>query len=247
MGKRPSGGSNASARPAKKTKAEESVLGDMLESEKDTIASISWWDPVMEQLDKMFETHPNLSDWFLAEFPNLEDRVQLANDLGKAFPLPQGEVLSNDFTPGIKTWQLWQACFHPQAGNKGLVIREFMKNLVQLVLLEGPKTDASKMPGVEFPVLQPLVPTYFDKEWSTSTIVEGAYECQSLGFVKGWTRGLAFLTAAYLIYNNELVDYYEDKMPTQFKNFCVLKALVPENAGSEIDRIASNRGCLVHL
>lgn len=195
MGKRPSGGSNASARPAKKTKAEESVLGDMLESEKDTIASISWWDPVMEQLDKMFETHPNLSDWFLAEFPNLEDRVQLANDLGKAFPLPQGEVLSNDFT------------------------------LVQLVLLEGPKTDASKMPGVEFPVLQPLVPTYFDKEWSTSTIVEGAYECQSLGFVKGWTRGLAFLTAAYLIYNNELVDYYDSSRTSACSKLWCLRTL----------------------
>lgn len=247
MGKRASNG-NASGRAPKKIKGDESgVLSDQVENEKGAIASLSWWDPVMESLDTIFETHTSLSNWLSKEFPTPEARLEMAKELKDAFPLPEGEVLSNDFGPGIKTWALWQACFHPQAGNKGLVVRDFMKNLIQLVLLGGPKTDASKLPGVEFPVVQELVPAYFESEWKTSTVIDGAYECQSLGFIKGWTRALAFLTAGWLIITHELVDYYKDKMPTQFQNFCVLKALVPENAGSEIDRIAANRGCLVLL
>lgn len=242
MGKRASGGGgNVSARSAKKAKSEDGI-GELVDKERDTIAHLPWWDDVMKSLDEMMVSHDGLPNFFMARFPDLDSRKEFAQELSQAFPLPDGECLSNDFTPGIKTWAIWQGCFHIQGGNKGVVISEYMKNLVMLILTQGCKTDATRTPGVEFPVLQPLVPAYFEVEWKTASIVPKTYECQGLAFTKGWTRSLGFLTAAYLILKHELVEFYQKSLPNQYRSFCVLKGLVPENARSELDCITANRG-----
>ncbi|CAK9104678.1 Uncharacterized protein SCF082_LOCUS48825, partial [Durusdinium trenchii] len=241
MGKRASGGGgNVSARSAKKAKSEDGI-GELVDKERDTIAHLPWWDDVMKSLDEMMVSHDGLPNFFMARFPDLDSRKEFAQELSQAFPLPDGECLSNDFTPGIKTWAIWQGCFHIQGGNKGVVISEYMKNLVMLILTQGCKTDATRTPGVEFPVLQPLVPAYFEVEWKTASIVPKTYECQGLAFTKGWTRSLGFLTAAYLILKHELVEFYQKSLPNQYRSFCVLKGLVPENARSELDCITANR------
>ena len=240
--KRPSNGSTSSGRPAKRGKAEDGVA-ELLDAERDQISHLSWWPTVMLDLDNIISTHSSLATFFVKEFPDLDSRKKLAEDLMGAFPLPEGSNLSGpDFTPGLKNWALWQACFHVQAGNKGLLIAEYTKNLIQLVLIQGCKTDATKCAGVEFPVLQQLVPAYFDQEWKCEEIIPGTFQCQSLGFTKGWTRALCFLTAGYLLHKHGLVQEYKDKMPSQFASFCLLKGLVVENSGTEIDRIKANRG-----
>ena len=73
-------------------------------------------------------------------------------------------------------------------------------------------------------------------------IIPGTYQCQSLGFTKGWSKAICFLTAAYLLQKHGLVEEYRDKMPSQFQSFCLLKGMVVETAGSEIDRTRANRG-----
>ena len=216
MGKRGSNG-GASARAPKKAKNGDDGLAELVDQQGDAIASLPWWDTVMDDLDSMMKKHRNMSSYFMETFPTKSARVDLATELADAFPVPDGETLSSDYSPGVKNMAIWQACFHVQGGNRGLVIAEYFKNLVQLVFLRGCRTDASKMPGVEYPVIQPLVETYFDEKWESDKVIMDyeTYEAQTVGFVKGWTRCLAFLTAAYLIIKHDLLDFYRDKMPTE--------------------------------
>eukprot|EP00435_Cladocopium_sp_Y103_P057719 s123_g20.t1 len=151
MGKRASGG-NA-------TKTTDDGLAELVDQQKDTIASLPWWETVMNDLDTMMKQHRNMSSYFMETYPTMSARVDFATELADAFPVPDGETLSSDYSPGVKNIAMWQACFHVQGGNRGLVIAEYFKNLVQLVLIRGCRTDASKMPGVEYPVIQPLVET----------------------------------------------------------------------------------------
>ena len=244
MGKRPSNG-NASARAPKKTKTGDDGLAELVDQQHDIISSLVWWNTVMDDLDAMMKKHRNMSSYFMETFPTMSARVELATQLADAFPLPDGETLSSDYSPGVKNIAIWQACFHVQGGNRGLIIAEYFKNLVQLVLLRGCRTDASKMPGVEYPVIQPLIESYFDVAWESEKVIDGTFEAQTVGFVKGWTRSLAFLTCAHLIIKHDLVDFYREKMPSEYASFCLIKALVPEGMQNEVDRIAANRGYLV--
>ena len=242
MGKRPSNGSaNASKGKVAKTKGGDE-LNDQMEKERETIASIPWWGSVMDEVDRIFLQYSSVSEYLHAIYPDLDGRKKFTDLLLAAFPC--GEALSGDFEPGIKTFALWQICWHVQAGNKGLVVRESMKNLVALVLSQGCKTDASTSPGVEFPVLQPLVTNYFEKPWETAVIQDKTFECQSIGFIKGWTRATAFLFAAHLIMKNELIDFYKTKLPKQYSSFCALKGMVSADFTSELQRIQANRGGL---
>ena len=244
MGKRASNG-NASARASKKAKGGDDGLAELVDQQQDAIASLPWWEVVMTDLETMLAKYRNMSAYFMETFPTKSDRVDFAAELAEAFPLPDGETLSSDYTPGVKQIAIWQTCFHVQGGNRGLVIAEYFKNLVQLVFLRGCRTDASKMPGVEYPVIQPLIEGYFDVAWESEKVMDDTFEAQTVGFVKGWTRCLAFLTCAHLIIKHDLVDFYRDKMPSEYASFCIIKALVPEGMQNEVDRIAANRGYLV--
>ena len=244
MGKRGSNGSTtASSKKAKGKSSDE--LSDMVEKEKEVIETLPWWGEVISDVEKTLADFGGVSDFLNKTYPDSTARKEFAEKLAEAFPIPAGQKLSNDFTRGVKNFSLWQVCTHVQAGNKGMVISEYMKNLVSLVLIQGCKTDASTTPGVEYPVLQPLCLEYFDQKWDMEELQPGVFACQSLGFTKGWTRGCAFVFAASMILKHNLVDFYKDKLPRQYESFCMLKGLVPEEYKSEMDRIQANRGFLV--
>lgn len=204
--------------------------------------SIPWWSQALELLEKILGD-TGASEYFVKKYSSVDDRREFAQSIKAAFPLPDNEPLSQgNYSPGLQTLQAWQTCFHIQAGNKGLIANEVFTTLVQLILLEGFKSDAATVPGTEYLVIQPLVPVYFETVWETPELVRGSFGAHSVGFVKGWTRCLALTTALHIILELELVDYYREHMPSQFRSFCILKAMVPANAGSEVERIAANRG-----
>ncbi|CAK9095039.1 unnamed protein product [Durusdinium trenchii] len=234
--KRPSNGT--SNRAPKKPKALDD-LGDAVEKEKDVIATLPFWDTLMNQVDETFTKFGSISEFFMKSFPTLEERKALSQTLIDHFGAT--ETLDSDFTAGIKSFGLWQICPRIEAGNKGLVINQFHKHLIMLILIQGPRTDAATSPGVEYPVIQPLVEAYFDTPWETSSLQAGTYDCQSIGFVKGWTRCVAALFAAHLLIQNDLVEHYRDHLPEAYKNFCLLKGLVTADYASELDRINANR------
>ena len=241
--KRPSNGSsNGSSRPAKKGKSSDD-LSDMVEREKDVIATMPFWDTLMKAMDDMFTNYGSVSEFFMQKYPTLDDRKDLSQKLMENFP--HVEPLSPcDWTPGVKNIALWQLCFHLEAGNKGLVVHDFMKSLVQLILIQGPRTCAQTQAGVEFMVIQPLIPCYFPEEWQTAKLVDDTFDCQSVGFTKGWTRSLASLYAAHLILEFDLIEHYQKELPKSFANFCTIKGMVTGEYASEIDRITANRGAL---
>ena len=244
MGKRPSNGSTTASTKKSKGKSPDE-LNDMVEKEKEVIETLPWWGQVISDIDNTLTDFGGVSDFLQKTYPDSTARKEFSAKLAEAFPIPAGEKISKDFSSGVKNFTLWQVCTHVQAGNKGMVISEYMKNLVSLVLLQGCKTDASTTPGVEYPVLQPLCLEYFEEKWEMETLQPGVFACQSVGFTKGWTRGCAFVFAASLILKHNLVDFYKEKLPRQYASFCMLKGLVPEEYKSEMDRIQANRGFLV--
>lgn len=192
MGKRPSNGSTTAS--SKKSKGKSSdELNDMVEKEKEVIETLPWWGQVISDIDNTLTDFGGVSDFLQKTYPDSTARKEFSAKLAEAFPIPAGEKISKDFSSGVKNFTLWQVCTHVQAGNKGMVISEYMKNLVSLVLLQGCKTDASTTPGVEYPVLQPLCLEYFEEKWEMETLQPGVFACQSVGFTKGWTRGCAFV------------------------------------------------------
>lgn len=246
--KRNSGASNGSCKKAKTGGKAGDELADMVEKEREMIAALPWWGDVMDDMDKIFTEHGGVSEFLSKRFPTSGDRKDFSEELIRNFPVPDEGMLSNDFGVGIKSFHLFQICWHVQAGNKGLVISDFMKNLVSLVLLQGAKTDATMMAGTEFPVLQPLCLEFFDTKWDTEPLQPqgvACYESQSLAFTKGWTRGCAFVFAAFMIMKHGLVDFYRDKLPKQYITFCLLKGMVSGDFATESDRIQGNRGAWV--
>ena len=244
------GSNGGDAEKAKKPKGAAANDGGLEQAAQAAISAygdLPWWNAAMNLLDEILMSGCGASDWLCRRYPGLEQRTAFAEQVRETFPLPADTHLSWDFSPGLKTFQIWQVCYHVQAGHKGMIPNEFFKPLVMLILLEGCKTDASCLAGVEYPVLAPLVPSYFDTLWTTATIMSNTYDCQSVGFVKGWSRGLAMVTAAHIMIELDLWDYYRQHMPQQFKSYCVLKGMVPERMGTQVEQISANRGYLEEL
>ena len=241
MGKRGVGSEAATSKPKRKASQE---LGDLdVTKALQASESLPWWPKAVELLNKIM-SDKGAADFFLKEYPTAEARKEFAETLKDAFPLPAGESFSKDYSPRIKTIQTWQTCYHPQGGNKGLIPNEYFQNLCILILLEGMKTDAAVIPGTEYLVLGPLCPLYFDEAWETAELEKNAFQAQSVGFVKGWSRSLAMCTVAYILVQLDLVQYYRDHLPAQFRSFCCMKGMVPAETASEVERIAANRSCL---
>ena len=237
--------SGANASDAKRAKSQAPADGGLEQAAQEAVTSagnLPWWTAAMEQLNNILEEGVGASEWLLEQFPTQEKREAFATELWKSFPCPEGVTLSKDLSPGVKTFQLWQVCYHVQAGNKGMVPNEYFKPLVQLILLEGCKTDASTIPGVEYPVITDLVPAFFKEPWKTGSLVGETYDYQSIAFIKGWTRCLGMVLAAKILIDLGAVDYYKQHMPEQFKSFCVLKGMAPQRAGTAAEQISANRG-----
>ena len=192
----------------------------------------------------MFSNFGSVHEYFLQTYPTFEDRKKFSQRLIDHFPAAEALSLP-EWTPGVKNIALWQLRFHVEAGNKGLVIQEFMKNLVMLMLIQGPRANAKTQAGVEYLVIQPLVPCYFAEPWQTDLIQVGTFECQSVAFTKGWTRSLAALYAAEPLMGLDLIDHYKNRLSSSYENFCNLKGMVSGEFANELDRINANRSSLV--
>eukprot|EP00435_Cladocopium_sp_Y103_P005239 s5105_g1.t1 len=99
-------------------------------------------------MNQMFSNFGSVNDFFMT----FEDRKKLTQKLLENFP-EKDPLSPADWSPGVKTISLWQLCFHVESGNKGLVIQEFMRNLVMLMLIQGPRTNALTQAGVEYMIL----------------------------------------------------------------------------------------------
>ena len=245
MGKRGNSDPGAGKQKASRKGSSNDVEADAQAARAAAAAqSIPWWPQALELLEKILGD-TGASEYFLKKYDSIDHRREFALKIKTEFPLLGEERFSpGSFTPGLQTLQAWQCCYHIQGGNKGLIANENFTTLVQIILLEGFKSDAATVPGTEYLVIQPLIPVYFDTVWETPELEPNTFGAHSVGFVKGWSRCLALTTALHIILELDLVQYYRDHMPSQFRSFCILKAMVPANASSEVERIASNRGRL---
>ena len=247
MGKRGAGADSGAAK-AKASKVPRRNSTDEVDSQvaKALVAAeaIPWWGDATLLLEKILGNR-GAAHFFETKFPNVEARKALAERFLQAFPLPSSQTLSSDLSSGVKTLQFWQTCWHPQGGNRGMASNDVFSSLVQLILLQGFKTDASLLAGTEYPVLQAVQPVYFDSPWDTPELVPNTMGLNSVALLKGWTRCLAMTTAAFIITELNVVDYYKQQLPEQYQSYCVMKGMVPSGGGgSEIDRIAAHRGSL---
>ena len=178
MPKRPSNGST-SGRGAKKPKSDDG-LPELTDAERDQISHLEWWPTVMNDLDEMMSKHTSLATFFVKEFPDLDSRKKLAQDLLEAFPVPDGVCLSTDLSPGIKNWAVWQGCFHVQAGNKGCCLRSTLATWCSWCWCK----DAGLMP----PGVQGWSSLSYNLSWLLTSTKSGFVMISSPGHtsVKAW-------------------------------------------------------------
>lgn len=234
-GKRANVGGGATTTPAKKGKsmAASPAVPDTL----DKPSSLSWVDAVMERFDREMEIHNDPLTWMAECVPDLKAH---AEGLDNQFPPIDEANYIKDFEPGTKQLRLWQMGFAAQYGNKGMVQLDTMRNLVELILVNGFKTNTLQ-PGVEALVICQPNPLFWNGSLELVSLHDDMLPICSVAFVKGWTRCLAAHIVAHLLIKMELTDTVKTTHPMLFDSLCVIHANIVVFS-SEADRIDANRG-----
>ena len=148
MGKRGNSDPGAGKQKASRKGSSNDVEADAQAARAAAAAqSIPWWPQALELLEKILGD-TGASEYFLKKYDSIDHRREFALKIKTEFPLPGEERFSpGSFTPGLQTLQAWQCCYHIQGGSKGLIANENFTTLVQIILLEGFKSDAATVPG----------------------------------------------------------------------------------------------------
>jgi hypothetical protein len=194
----------------------------------------------MDLFDKEMESCGDPLKWLVeCAAPDLKAH---AEGLDNQFPPIAGAEYITNFEHGTKLVRLWQMGFATQYGNKGMVQLDTMRNLVELVLVNGFKSN-TLVPGVEALVICQPNPAFWNGSLELVPLHDDMLPIGSVAFVKGWTRSLAAHIVASLLIKLEIVDAVKDNHPVLFTSLCGIYANVAVFR-SEADRIDANRGAL---
>lgn len=234
-GKRAVGGGNTTT-PAKKVRPGVSA-SPAASASVERPSSLAWVDEVMCKFDKDMEICGDPLKWCDETVPNLLAHAQA---LDHCFPPIDGADYIKDFDHGTKLVRLWQMGFTVHYGNKGMVPLDTLRNLVELILVNGFKSNTLQ-PGVEALVICQPNPVFWQGSLELTPLHADMLPIASVAFVKGWTRSLAAHIVATLLIRMEIVDTVKDTHPVLFSSLCGIYANVCPFS-SEVERIDANRG-----
>ena len=229
MGKR---GSGASAGPPKKKTSKESIKdGDTAiqvpNDIKATFVVNPWLGKVLERFDAEWKQHQDIVLILEHFFPNEQEELAWSNFLSQTFPA-ESEVtyLSADemdsacqvyLRPFMLSWKR-------EAGNKGYVMQENFRNLIQLILAKGFETSSS-IAGVELPVCSEHHSKLIQHTaMHMPTIEDGCLPANSISMIKGWSRACAMHLVLKLCCEVGILDPYMKYLGDRVKGFSTVYA-----------------------
>ena len=188
-----------------------------------------WVGPVLSILADIHRKGEGLNEWLehKISLPGAENWVSLVD---QAFPpLPNVAYLREADTqhPGSKLLRLWQLGVHPDTGNAGLMVQEETECLVQLMCINGFRTDASVHQGVE-KLASRCAETSFQEAHSqifSFTSKKSLAPVFSCWHIKGWKRPICALSIATVLAEADLATTMQENCPELFDSFCCVHAV----------------------
>ena len=230
MGKRGSGASSTG--PPKKKASRESIKdGDTAipvpNDIKATFVVNPWLGKVLERFDAEWKQHQDIVVILEHFFPNEQEQLAWSNFLSETFPAESDvEYLSADemeeacqvhLRPFMLSWKR-------EAGNKGYVMQENFRNLIQLILAKGFETSSS-IAGVEMPVISKHHAKLIQGAAMHMPIIEpDCAPANSISLIKGWSRACAMHLVLKLCCEVGILDQYMKYLGGKVNGFSTVYA-----------------------
>jgi hypothetical protein len=232
----------------KKMKTGEDGLQDILETAefKSAAASMTWVSEVMEKAELLLHEYGGPVEALNCAFKTQADKVEWAKQLEVFLPNIPGEKYIEAWSEGTKSFKVWQASWHKQAGNSGFVDNEKIIKLINIILVRGLRTDPKLYPGTEYPTLaKPELKFSSDAGFcgipmdSASSFDDGSLGVGGVHFGKGWKRLLAAQIALYVSFLTNHMDDLLANVDVK-RSFQVVKCYFYNKSAAEL--IDLNRG-----
>ena len=238
MGKRGSG-QGASGGPKKKLSKENIKDGDagvpVSPDIKATFVVNPWLSKVLERFDAEWKQHQDIEElsWskFLSDTFPAEADVEYLSENGC-----EDTACRTYLRPFMLSWKR-------EAGNKGYVMQESFRNLMQLILAKGFETS-SDIPGVELPVCS----RHHEKliagtQMHMPTIEDDCLGANTISMIKGWSRTCAMHLVLKLCTELGILDQYLKYLGGKASGFSTIHAnFRPCKDSGNQDIIDMNRG-----
>lgn len=201
------------------------------------LASTEYFEAAMQELDSILTTYGSLPKWLDELYPDADARAELALHLDQLLP-EENNVLymkDGDWTVGPKCARLYMFGWHVNMGNKGLMVDDYMKNLVSLIMAQGFRTDPC-LPGTEALVVCAPDERLFDDQnlLAINTVKDGLMKSHSVAFVKGWARTVCALSTVLIFDKLGIWDKLPKAVKASFSTaHCVVARF--DNATAMVD------------
>jgi hypothetical protein len=170
-----------------------------------------WAGKVLERYDEVMAQHGDAISFLESTMPTNQARLEHAAYLDEMFPADPNPVwpyITNWDTKGPKLLRPYHLSWHKQAGNKGFIYRDKLRNLVTLIMAKGFLTNP-EIPGVELPIITNPNPAFFNPvEFEFPSLENGLVDVGGVHCVKGWTRGVGLHVFIQLLKMDGLMDTF---------------------------------------
>ncbi|CAK8986676.1 unnamed protein product [Durusdinium trenchii] len=223
MGKRPSGGGGGSAK--KTQKGSEAAALAVPQATAATFVMNPWLQKPLDAFDGLWREHQDICGILESLFPNEAAESHWAKFLAETFP-DEDDV---DYIAHYPA-QAEMVCLRPyqlswkrDTGNKGWVMQDSFRNLLQLVLAKGFLTDP-RTPGVESPVCSPHHEKLVFKKPYMPQIEPFRLDASSVSWIKGWTRSCCLHVCVKLVVDTGILEPWLAFLGDAKKTFSTIRA-----------------------
>ena len=230
MGKRGSGASSTG--PPKKKNSRENVKENetaisVPNDIKATFVVNPWLGKVLERFDAEWKQHQDIVTILEHFFPNEQEQLAWSNFLSEKFPAEaKVTYLSEDDMDDASQVYLrpFMLSWKREAGNKGYVMQENFRNLIQLILAKGFETSSS-IAGVELPVCSKHHSKLIQgTAMHMPTIEDDCLPANSISMIKGWSRACAMHLVLKLCCEVGILDMYTKYLGDKVNGFSTVYA-----------------------
>ena len=212
-----------------------------------TFVMYPFLNKVLEQFDQLWNEHQDIVAILDHLMGSNEEQLEWFQFLSESFP-PENDVeYMTDFSAsgGLVALRPFMLPWKRATGNKGYVMHENFRNLVQLILARGFLTSPL-LPGVEALVVSEHNKRLVDESMYSPTVEEGYLGASTFSLIKGWSRSCAMHLVLKLANHCGILNQFKDYLGDRCQGFstvhCNFRALSEDE-----DIVDINRGAYVQI
>lgn len=177
----------------------------------------------LDLFDNLWAQHQDVVEILESLFPSEADEMTWCQWLADNFEQePDRRYLDScdGHDQGVVYLRPFNLSWRRESGNKGYVMQESFRNLLQLILAKGFQTDADIL-GTERLVCQAHDPRLVDVSAKiySHVVEDNAMPCFSISMIKGWSRSCAMHMVLKLCCDSGIIDQYKDFLADRVVGF----------------------------